>query len=124
MAAGRWWGSRSQLGGAHAVPDADQRLGHLVALLVDQGREVPRVVEPAGCRHGKEIVSAPMSVCLPDGIEHTVISHDALVQHPRLPLVPHVGDPDGPDADAALRAALVQLIPQRLVQLLFRGHGQ
>ncbi len=62
--------SDSQLGGAHAVPDADQRLGHLVALLVDQGRQVPRVVEPAGCM----VLVVALSLCprrLPDTHGHS-----------------------------------------------------
>ena len=49
---------------------------------------------------------------------HTVISHDLLIQDARLALVPHVGDPDGPDADPAFGSAHVKLVPQWLIQFL------
>jgi hypothetical protein len=42
-------GAGLQLCAAHAVTDADQRVRHLVALQVDQVRQVPCVVKPAGC---------------------------------------------------------------------------
>jgi hypothetical protein len=48
----------------------------------------------------------------------TVVAQDVLVQYARLALVPHVGDPYGPDADAALRGLLVKVVPERLIQLL------
>ena len=52
------------------------------------------------------------------GWMHTVIAHYLLIQHARLALIPHVGDPDGPDAEPALGGAHVKFIPQRLIQFL------
>ncbi len=109
-----------QLGRTHAVPDADQRLWHLVALLVDQGRQIPRVVPPASCSSppGQHALSWYSPESRPEGWMHTVIAHYLLIQHARLALIPHVGDPDGPDADPVLGGAHVKFIPQRLIQFL------
>ena len=45
----------------------------------------------------------------------TVIAEDLLIKHPRLALVPHVGDPDGPDANASFSTLLLKVIPEGLV---------
>lgn len=88
--------------GAEGVADADEGARHLGAEDVGEVQQVARVVVPEG-----------------------VVAQLGLVQLAAVPLGRHVGDPDAADPEPAAAAAAaarprprVQVLPQRLVQLL------
>lgn len=78
---------------AHAMPNSNERTGHLIALQVDEMEQIPRVVEPASC--------IPFRFALKSQCDrHTVIPQTLLVDDAALALMRDIRHPDTPNTES------------------------
>jgi len=71
------------------------------------------MVEPTGC-----IMSVPSSKNEADGL--AIVAQDSLIKQSGLALVPKVGNLYAPNTETVVPRPLMNLVPERFVQLLPR----